>query len=218
MKADLRYRRNIDDARCKVDSLQNEINDLSRRIQECEDADCWDLPAKVQIPGLACERTGIEIAKEIADGVLWAAKAVLEAEDYIACKSLTEAASVPLDVAQAAAHEAIGIAQGALKATGEITNGLVAAANAALEGAGTLGQAAVDLASVALKEAQKASLAVLASAQATLDGLKSCGEWLAYEAATFALKITKEAGSGATLLAEAGVKVADAISQVAMRA
>ena len=188
--------------------MQNEINDLSRRIQECEDADCWDLPAKVQIPGLACERTGIEIAKDVADGVLWAAKAVLEAEDYIACKSLTEAASVALDVAQAAAHEAIDIAQGALKATGEITNGLVAAANAALEGAGTLGQAAVDLASVALKEAQKASLAVLAGAQATLDGLKSCGEWLAYKAA----------GSGAMLLAEAGVKVADAVSQVAMRA
>ena len=118
-------------------------------------------------------------------------------------------------MAQAAAHEAIDIAQGALKATGEITNGLVAA-NAALEGAGTLGQAAVDLASVALKEAQKASLAVLAGAQATLDGLKS--EWLAYEAATLALKVTKEAGSGAMLLAEAGVKVADAVSQVAMRA
>ena len=177
-----------------------------------------DLPAKVQIPGLACERTGIEIAKDVAVGVLWAAKAILKAEDYTACKSLTVAASVALDVAQAAAHEAIDIARCALKATGDITNGLVAAANATLEGAGTLGQAAVDLASVALKEAQKASLAVLAGAQATLDSLKSCGEWLAYEAATLALKVTKEAGSGAMLLAEAGVKVADAVSQVAMRA
>ncbi|KAL2057090.1 hypothetical protein ABVK25_002829 [Lepraria finkii] len=119
---------------------------------------------------------------------------------------------IALDVAQAVTHEAIYIAQGMLKATDEITNGPVAAANAALEGAGTVGQAAVDLASEALKEAQKASLAVLAGAQATLD------EWLAYEAATLALKVAKEADSGAMLLAEAGVKVVDAVSQVAMRA
>ena len=29
-----------------------------------------DLPAKVQIPGLAYERTGIEIAKDVAVGML----------------------------------------------------------------------------------------------------------------------------------------------------
>ena len=212
------HRRSIDDARQKVDSLQSDIDDFSRRINDCENADFWDVPAKAQIPVLECERAGVYIAKEVADGILTAARAVIEAEDYLACKGFMEAASLALDAAQEAADLAIKAAEAALQVTNDIVNGLVAVAEKVLEEASKLGQVAVDLASKALDEVKEASIAIRASAQSMLDGLKSCGEWLAYEAASAVLTVAKAAGSGAMLVAEAGVVIADKVSEVAMRA
>jgi hypothetical protein len=178
----------------------------------------WDFPAKAQIIPLVAERAGIEFAKEVADGALWAAQAVLTAEDFILCKGLVAAASVALDEVQAAGNAAIKLAEGELELANKVMNELVAGAEAALDKVGSAGEAAIKLASLALREAKAASVCMLTREQAVIDGLTSCTEWIAYEAAIAALKVAKVSGSGALLLAEAGVVAADTVSRVAMRA
>ncbi|KAJ7785143.1 hypothetical protein DFH07DRAFT_934976 [Mycena maculata] len=83
--------RDIDEAHQKVDSLQWDIDNISRRIDECENADFWDLGMKAELPGLGIEIAAIWAAKAVADGALDIAKAVIEADDFITCKGVMEA-------------------------------------------------------------------------------------------------------------------------------
>ena len=178
------------------------MDDKGRQISDCENANWWDVPAKAQIPVLEGECAGLWIVKEVADGALAAAQAVLEVAYFLACKGTMEAAQVALDGAQEAGDLAVKGARGTLEATQKLVDGLIAVAESALEEASKLGQEAVEGAQKLL-----------------LDKLKSCAEWVAYEAAKAALVAPKAAGSGAImLLAEAGFKVADTVSEVAMRA
>ena len=211
-------RSNTDSAQQKVDSLQSDIDDIGRRISDCENADCWDLSAKAQIPVLEGERAGLRISKEVADGALAVAKAVLDSAEYVSCNTAMGAASLALDAAQGAGDLAIKGAKETLDATQKLVDGLVAAAESALQEASNLGQGAVDLASKALDDVKEASIAIREGAQKLLDDLKSCAEWVAYEAAKAALTVAKAAGSGAMLMAEAGVVVVDKVSEAALKA
>ncbi|KAJ7785142.1 hypothetical protein DFH07DRAFT_763752 [Mycena maculata] len=113
---------------------------------------------------------------------------------------------------------AISAAEKALELTDHLTTQLVNAAIVALDGVTALGKPALELASWALEKGKDVAALALAGAQKLLDGLKSCGEWLAYEAATIALQTAKAAGSGTLLLAEGGVLLANEGEQVVLRA
>ncbi|KDQ13587.1 hypothetical protein BOTBODRAFT_175576 [Botryobasidium botryosum FD-172 SS1] len=208
---------NIDVAQQKVDSLKASIEDISGHIQSCENAHWYDVPAKAAIPGLYIEKAAVVAAKAIADGVLTAAKAVLQAGDFLACKGAMAAASTALDVAQVACDEAIKVATAALEATITLEKGLVQVETAALEEVKTLGEGAIKVASAALEDYKKASVAILKVTQDAIDGLTNCAEWLAYEAAKTALEAAKAAGSGALLLAHAAIDVGEAAQQAALK-
>ncbi|KAI9649435.1 hypothetical protein NHQ30_002011 [Ciborinia camelliae] len=208
---------NIREAREKVQSLENDADDIMRDIYNCENASGWDLPAKAQIPYHYTKYAGVEVAKEIADKSLWILLQLLESADYISCKGAKGAADIALDGVLHSSHILIAAAKAALALTDEVTNKLVQAANAGLENAGKLGQVAVDMANGLLEAAKNLSPAIIAGAHALVSALADCAEWLEYHAAELALKIAKEGGNDALILAEVGVQVGHEISQVAMR-
>ncbi|KDQ13580.1 hypothetical protein BOTBODRAFT_33588 [Botryobasidium botryosum FD-172 SS1] len=189
----------------------------AEHIQSCENAHWYDVLAKAAILGLCVEKAGVVAAKATADGVLAAAKAVLQAGDFLACKGAMAAASTALDVAQVACDEAIKVATAALEATITLEKGLVATETAALEEVKTLGEGAIKVASAALEDYKKASVAILKVTQDVIGGLTSCAAWLAYEAAKTALEAAKAAGSGALLLAHAAIDVGEAAQQAALK-
>ena len=154
----------------------------------------------------------------MADGAFSAAEAILQAGDFLACKGAMRAASLALDAAKEAGDLAVKAKEETLEATQKFVDGLVAIAEAVLKEASDVAQGAVDFATKALDEAKEASIAIRKGAEKLLDELKSCAEWVAYEAANAALTTAKAAGSGAMMMAEAGVMAADKVSQVAMRA
>ncbi|QRW13457.1 hypothetical protein RhiLY_12456 [Ceratobasidium sp. AG-Ba] len=203
----------IDEAIRKVNSLQGEINHVNHRIWECENGSFWDHAA---IPGLFIERSGLEVARGVAEGALNVAKAVVEAGDFVACKGAMETAQLALTVAQAGAGPAIGLAIDALEATKATTREFVETAEKALSVAQTLGDAAVAVARKALEEGENAAVEIMRAAHAVLDELSSCGEWIEYQAKKAALETAKVAGSGALSVAKAGVAAGEEVVQAAL--
>ncbi|KAG8777477.1 hypothetical protein FRC16_004134 [Serendipita sp. 398] len=210
--------RDIEEARRKVNSLEQDIDNFDREIDRLGLTPWWDLPSKAQIPALATAKGALIFSKEVADGVLRMALGVVEAQDFIVRKGAMQLAHFALDEAQRCGATAIRIADEALALTDRLTTELVANANKALEGARWLGNTAVDAADGALVVAEKSSIVIIAAAQALVDGLTSCAEWIAYQAASAAVAVAKEAGSDALLLAKVGAKIGTAISQFAMKA
>ncbi|KAJ8064933.1 hypothetical protein OCU04_007237 [Sclerotinia nivalis] len=192
-----------------------------RDIHRCENARRWDLPAKAQLPYHYTKYGLVEAAKQIADKSLWVLEQTIKGADYLTCKGAKAAADVALDGALQSSHGLIAAAKAALELTDKVTSELVQAASAGLESAKRVGQTAVDAANFSLETVKNQSPAIIAGAHALVSALADCAEWIEYQAAELALKIAKDGGDDALLLAkvgvQVGVQVGHEVSQVAMR-
>lgn len=209
-------RRDIDDAINKVNSLQDEINHVNWQLSDCDNASFWDIPKKAAIPGLAIELAALEVARAVAEGALQFAKGVIHGSEFVSCEAGLGVAQLAVDAAQEGSHVAIEAANVTLEATKEVTHALVETAEGALEVARRIGEEAVNVARVALAAGEAVALETMRVAQEVVNALESCAERLAYETARLGLEAAKALGSGALLLAKAGVAVGEEVIQLGL--
>ncbi|KAF8305444.1 hypothetical protein DL93DRAFT_2160293 [Clavulina sp. PMI_390] len=208
----------IRDARNKVNSLQNEIWDLDRQIDDRDRAPWYDVGAKGEMAGLGIARGSVWIAKEAADTALAIALAVVESSDFIACQGAMGVARAALDIAHEGASGAIDAAKGALSAVDSATQELVNIAQSALDKAGQIGQVAVDIARRALTEYESTTVAILTGVQYALDALAKCAEWIKYEAALAGLKIAKAGAAAVISAAQVAVDIGHGVQHAVLKA
>ena len=132
-------------------------------------------------------------ACDIAEGILAGAERIVQGPAYLLAQSLVSDAEKALEGARTIADAALDAVKKGLTDIKAAQALLVNAAETALETARTTcNELKVwDSAKEILVSAAKLAVAAINAAQKAIDGLLSCAEYLAYEAATEALKFAK---------------------------
>ncbi|CUA71097.1 ABC transporter G family member 18 [Rhizoctonia solani] len=207
----------IESARRKVQSLQNQINDVYGTIRDYENAPWYQFWKKAAIAGLYVAVGALEASKEIADGVLRAAEAVLTSTDFVTKQTAFNAAKGALDTAEKIGQAGLDMAKGALTAADKASQLALDIANKTLEATkdgvdwGVL-QGAKDALQV-YKDANDA--AFHAATQALVDLVKSA-EYLAYQTAKAGLDAARAASVSLDAV-KAALKLAQEVGDEALK-
>ncbi|KIK65994.1 hypothetical protein GYMLUDRAFT_954339 [Collybiopsis luxurians FD-317 M1] len=195
--------RDIQSAQDKVNDLQRQIDNMQRDIDHYNSLPWYD-PRRAAVVGLGVSIAALWSAKNIAVGVLEAAKAVVQGTGYLADKAAIGAAEGVLQAARNAAPGLISVAQTVLDGVDKSTEAAVDAAQGVVD-ATRIGveYGALEGAKATLELYKSANKAVFDEAQHALDTLLSTLEYIAYQSATAAFAVAKAATSSLDGLKEA---------------
>ncbi|PVF91963.1 hypothetical protein CPB86DRAFT_718410 [Serendipita vermifera] len=184
----------VDNARRKVKSLQNQINDLQRQINKNKNAKPWELWKDGETAALEAAKGVLIASKEVADGVLRAAEAVLTSAQYLGAQGALNATRGSLWATQRSGLIILQQAKNSLAAA-DIASQTALDASIATMNAVQSGSQFVALqgAKQALELYKQANTAAYQVAVAAIDGMMQSSEYLAYVAATGALVVAKGA-------------------------
>nr|GAT46477.1 predicted protein [Mycena chlorophos] len=180
-----------DDAQKKVDGIQKQIDDVDGKINHLNHLKGIHKIEKAGLPALYTAKGTLVASMNVPQGVLDAAKAVLQSQNYLAAKGAMAAAQGALEAAQKAGQAGIDAAQGSVAATDKATQGVVTAAGASLAQVGKVGPAAIKAASDSLDAYKKASVATVNAAKTSVDAVAKGSEWVAYQTALTGLNAAK---------------------------
>ncbi|KAF7302406.1 FAD-binding PCMH-type domain-containing protein [Mycena chlorophos] len=181
----------IDDAQQKVKGIQKQIDDIDGKIDHLNHLTGIHKIEKAGLPALYIAKGTLVASMKVSQGILDAAKAVLQSQNYLAAKGVMAAAQDALEVAQKAGQAGIDAAQGIVTATDKATQDVVTAAGASLAQVGKLGPVAIKVASDSLDAFKKVSVATLNAAKASVDAVAKGSEWVAYQSALTGLNAAK---------------------------
>ncbi|KAF7302282.1 FAD-binding PCMH-type domain-containing protein [Mycena indigotica] len=173
----------IDVAQNNVNSIQNQINDMNSKISQLEHLTGIKAIGKAGLPALYTAKGTLLASMATAQGILTAAKAVLQSQNYLAAKGVMQAAQGALTAAQASGQAGIVTAQQTLATTDQSTQAAVHTASSALNQVGQVGPAAIAAASKTLDAYKVASIGTLNAAKAGVDTVAKGTEWVAYQSA-----------------------------------
>lgn len=94
--------------------MEGQINDINGRINTCEHAHWYDLPAKAALAGLNVEKLALEAGMNIARGALTMAEDLLKVGDYVSCQEGVKAAQGTLNFLQDESDKTIKRLEGGL--------------------------------------------------------------------------------------------------------
>ncbi|KAF8434528.1 hypothetical protein L210DRAFT_3410298 [Boletus edulis BED1] len=209
-------KRGIDSAQQEVWSLQNQIDDIKRTIDDYDQAPWYEFWKKAAIAGLWVAVGTLEASKAIASGALDVARAILTGSEYLSKEAAVDAARLALEGARSTGKAALSAAQEALLAADETSKVAVDAAEATLQGV----QKGVEFVAFqgaieALEVFKKANKAAYEAAMAAIEGLMDSAAFIAFNAAKAGLEVAK--GSTKVLdAAKEALSLAEKASQVAL--
>ncbi|PVF92098.1 hypothetical protein CPB86DRAFT_844605 [Serendipita vermifera] len=200
----------VEDARSNVQSLQDQIDDLQREIDDNSDAEFWEIWKHGETAGLEAAKLALIASKETADGVLQLAQAVLTSSEFLGAQAALNSARGALSVAQAGGFVALDQAKNSLEAADVASQATLEASKATLKGVESGTEfVALEGAKQALELYKQANTAAYEAALAAIDSLVQSAEYLAYRAATGALVVAR----GATTSLEAAKSALEVVRQ-----
>ncbi|PVF92097.1 hypothetical protein CPB86DRAFT_239611 [Serendipita vermifera] len=200
----------VDNARRRVQSLQNQIDDLQRQINENSNAKWWEVWKHGEVAGLETAKAAVIASKAVADGVLRAAEAVLTSSQYLGAQAALNTARGSLWAAERSGSISLQQAKNSLAAADIASQTALDASIATLKGVQSGTQfVALQGAKQALELYKQANTAAYQVAVAAIDGLMQSAEYLAYGAATGALIVAK----GATTSLDAAKSALEVVRQ-----
>ncbi|KAJ7911531.1 hypothetical protein B0H13DRAFT_1614506 [Mycena leptocephala] len=194
--------KDIETAQQKVWSLDNQIADVKRTIEEYErlPLGLGSLLKKGAIPGLWATVGSLEVSKAIANTTLDAVRSVLRGAEYLSKEAAIETARGALEIARQTGHANLSMFQDVLRIADETTKFAVDRANDALSIVRTGGQfVAFQGAIEALELFKKANQMAYEAAVGAINGLMQCAAFVAFTTA----KATLELVRGSTALLDA---------------
>lgn len=197
-----------ENARAKVRSIQNEIDDIQGTIDDYIDASPLEFWKKGALPGLYIALGVLMGSKEAADGVLRGAQGVLASAEFLAAQAALNVAKQALESAQRSGSFAVSRARASVAAADAASKGVLIAANESLLAVQTGTQyVAFEGAKQALEGYKQANSAAFKAATDAINDLMKSAEYLAYQSAEGVLSAASAAT--ATLdAAEAALDVA----------
>ncbi|KAI4193575.1 MAG: hypothetical protein LQ350_008251 [Teloschistes chrysophthalmus] len=188
----------LNSAQGRVNSCQSDVNNAQREYDDASSAydHCkwYEKATKLAAKGAAYTKLqGMKAGLAVANGVLDAAKAVVQGPGYSGAKAAIAFYEQDLAVARRAAEGALSAANSTLQATINAQNSLVADAERALNTVQTAGKELQDtgIAQRALAEYQAVEAKILSGLQSAVDGLAQCAEKIAFDSADAALKVAR---------------------------
>ncbi|KAI5988743.1 hypothetical protein EDD15DRAFT_2462463 [Pisolithus albus] len=200
--------RDLQHAEDKVNSLQNQINDIEHTIRDYANAHWYEVWKKAAIPGLETAKGALYVAKGVADGILEGCKAIVDGTEYVTARDAIPLLESTLEETRKAGDAAFRAAQLAVHDVDVATQALINTAVNALHGVQNGGDFLWKEAEKALAKFVDAGKAILAGAQKILDDLETAAEWVAYQAATAALSVAR-ASTHALDIATESLKIAE---------
>ncbi|KAF8122693.1 hypothetical protein EV363DRAFT_1553609, partial [Boletus edulis] len=184
--------RAINSAQQEVWSLQNQIDDIKRTIDDYDRAPWYEFWKKAAIAGLWVAVGTLEASEAIASGALDAARAILKGSEYISKETAVDAARLTLEGARSTGKATLSAAQVALHAADETSKAAVDAAEAILQGVQNgVEFVAFQGAIEALKVFKEANKAAYEAAVAAIEGSMDSVAFIAFHTAKAGLEVAK---------------------------